>query len=82
VGTRSCPDLQPKSIARPKSFPDDAAEQLRTREEVAAYLDARFVEASDDAAGIARELGDIARAKGMTLSHANPALVVRVCTSC
>ena len=40
--------------------------QLRTPEEMAAYLDAWLVEAPVDAAGIARALGDIARAKGMT----------------
>jgi probable addiction module antidote protein len=33
---------------------------------VAAYLDAWLAEAPEDAAGIARALGDIARAKGMT----------------
>ena len=33
---------------------------------MAAYLDAWFEEAPDDAASIARALGDIARAKGMT----------------
>ena len=44
----------------------DVAEQLRTPEEVAAYLDAWLEEAPEDAAGIARALGDIARAKGMT----------------
>lgn len=43
------------------------AEQLRTPEEMAAYLDAWFEEAPDDTAGIARALGDIARAKGMSL---------------
>lgn len=37
-----------------KIVSNDIAEQ--TGEEVAAYLDARFVEASDDAAGIARAL--------------------------
>ncbi|MGB8693042.1 MAG: addiction module antidote protein [Steroidobacteraceae bacterium] len=31
-----------------------------------AYLDAWFEEAPDDATGIARALGDIARARGMT----------------
>jgi probable addiction module antidote protein len=46
--------------------PYDVAEHLRTPEEMAAYLDAWFDEAPDDAAGIARALGDIARAKGMT----------------
>ena len=45
---------------------NDVAEQLRTPEEMAAYLDAWFEEAPDDAAGIARALGDIARARGMT----------------
>ncbi len=44
----------------------DVAEQLRTPEEMAAYLDAWLTEAPDDVAGIARALGDIARAKGMT----------------
>jgi probable addiction module antidote protein len=44
----------------------DVAEQLRTPREMAAYLDAWLEEAPDDAAGIARALGDIARARGMT----------------
>jgi len=48
------------------TLPYDVAEQLRTPEEMAAYLDAWLTEAPDDAAGIARALGDIARAKGMT----------------
>lgn len=44
----------------------DVAEHLRTPEEMAAYLDAWLDEAPDDAAGIAKALGNIARAKGMT----------------
>ncbi|WP_296825018.1 hypothetical protein [Thiobacillus sp.] len=48
-----------------KTLPYGVAEQLRTPEEMAAYLDAWLDEAPDDAAGIARALGDIARAKGM-----------------
>ncbi len=44
----------------------DVAEHLRTPEEMAAYLDAWLEEAPDDAAGIAKALGNIARAKGMT----------------
>jgi probable addiction module antidote protein len=44
----------------------DVAEHLRTPEEMAAYLDAWLEEAPEDIAGIARALGDIARAKGMT----------------
>ena len=44
----------------------DVAEHLRTPQEMAAYLDAWLDEAPDDAAGIAKALGNIARAKGMT----------------
>lgn len=44
----------------------DVAEHLRTPEEMAAYLQACFDEADGDAAFIAKALGDIARAKGMT----------------
>ncbi len=44
----------------------DTAEYLRTEEEMALYLEACFEEAGDDAAFIAKALGDIARAKGMT----------------
>ncbi|HEX3556383.1 MAG TPA: addiction module antidote protein [Thermoanaerobaculia bacterium] len=55
-----------KTRAKTKTVPYDIAEQLRTPEEMAAYLDAWFEEAPDDAQGIARALGDIARARGMT----------------
>ena len=44
----------------------DVAEHLRSPEEMASYLDAWFAEAPEDASGIARALGDIARAKGMS----------------
>jgi probable addiction module antidote protein len=54
-----------KSV-KTKTAPYDVAEHLRTPEEIAAYLDAWLEEAPDDAAGIARALGDIARARGMT----------------
>ena len=46
--------------------PYDVAEHLRTPEEMAAYLDACLEEADGDAAFIAKALGDIARAKGMS----------------
>ena len=52
-----------KKAKKTKTMPYDVAEQLRTPEEMAAYLDAWLEEAPDDAAGIARALGDIARAK-------------------
>ena len=44
----------------------DVAEHLRTPEEMAAYLEACFEDANGDASFIAKALGDIARAKGMT----------------
>ncbi len=44
----------------------DVAEHLRTPEEMAAYLEACLDEADGDAAFIAKALGDIARAKGMS----------------
>jgi probable addiction module antidote protein len=54
------------AASRTKTVTYDVAEQLRTPEEMAAYLDAWLEEAPEDAAGIARALGDIARAKGMS----------------
>ena len=46
--------------------PYDVAEHLRTPEEMAAYLEACLEEADGDAAFVAKALGDIARAKGMS----------------
>ncbi|MBV8125996.1 MAG: putative addiction module antidote protein [Burkholderiaceae bacterium] len=60
------PKSSAKASAKTKTVPYDVAVQLRTPEEMAAYLDAWLEEAPDDAAGIARALGDIARAKGMS----------------
>ena len=54
------------SKPKTKTTPYDVTEYLETPEDMAAYLDAWLDEAPDDAAGIARALGDIARAKGMT----------------
>ena len=44
----------------------DVAEHLRTPEEMAAYLEACLDEADGDATFIAKALGEIARAKGMS----------------
>ena len=52
--------------SKTRTTPYDVAEHLRTPEEMAAYLDAWLDEAPDDVSGIAKALGDIARAKGMT----------------
>lgn len=53
-------------MAKTKTSKYDVAEHLRTSEEMAAYLEACLEEANGDAAFIAKALGDIARAKGMT----------------
>lgn len=44
----------------------DSAEYLKTEEDMANYLDACMEEAGDDPAFIAKTLGTIARARGMT----------------
>lgn len=49
-----------------KTLSYDVAATLRTPEEMAAYLEACIEEAGGDAAFIAKALGDIARAQGMT----------------
>ena len=58
--------LATKKSVKTKTSAYDVSEHLRTPEEMAAYLDAWLEEAPEDAAGIARALGDIARAKGMS----------------
>lgn len=55
-----------RKTAKVKAGPYDIAAQLRTSKEMAAYLDAWLSDAPEDVAGIARALGDIARAKGMS----------------
>jgi probable addiction module antidote protein len=49
-----------------KTLAYDVAEHLRTPEQMALYLDACIEESGGDAAFIAKALGDIARAQGMT----------------
>ena len=53
-------------MAKTKTTRYDVAEHLRTPEEMAAYFEACLEEADGDAAFIAKALGDIARAKGMS----------------
>ncbi len=53
-------------MAKTATTPYDVAEHLRTPEEMAAYLEACLEEANGDAAFVAKALGDIARAKGMS----------------
>ena len=52
-------------MAKTATMPYDVAEHLRTREEMAAYLEASIEEAEGDAAFVAKALGDIARVRGM-----------------
>jgi probable addiction module antidote protein len=51
---------------RPSHSRYDVAEHLRSPEEMAAYLEACLEVAEGDAAFVAKALGDIARARGMT----------------
>ncbi|MET0185577.1 MAG: addiction module antidote protein [Achromobacter sp.] len=53
-------------MARTEISRYDVAEHLRTPQEMALYLDASIEESDGDAAFIAKALGDIARAQGMT----------------
>lgn len=53
-------------MAKTRTTHYDVAEHLRTPEEMAAYLEACMEEAHGDAAFIAKAIGDIARAKGMS----------------
>ena len=53
-------------MTKTATSPYDVAEHLRTREEMAAYLGACMEEAPGDAAFVAKALGDIARARGMS----------------
>jgi len=53
-------------MAKTTTTPYDVAEHLRTPEEMAAYLEACLEESGGDAAFVAKALGDIARAKGIT----------------
>jgi len=64
--SKTASKVKASATSRTKTVRYDVAEQLRSPEEMAAYLDAWLEEAPDDIAGIARALGDIARAKGMT----------------
>ena len=64
--TKAASKPKVSATSRTKTIAYDVSEQLRTPEEMAAYLDAWLEEAPEDATGIARALGDIARAKGMT----------------
>ncbi len=53
-------------MTKTKTTQYDVAEHLQTPEEMAAYLEANIDEADGDAGFIAKALGDIARAKGMS----------------
>ena len=53
------------TMRKTATAPYDVAEHLRTREEMAVYLEASIEAAEGDAAFVAKALGDIARARGM-----------------
>jgi probable addiction module antidote protein len=52
--------------AKIKTSPWDVAEHLRDEEDIRAYIEAAQEEAPDDAAFMARVLGDVARARNMS----------------
>jgi len=54
-------------MSKTKTLRYDVAEHLRTPEEMAAYLEACIEESNGDASFVAKALGDIARAKGMSV---------------
>ena len=58
----------PKAVVKTlkTTVASDVSEQLKTPKEIAAYQDAWFEEAPEDSSGLARALGDLARAKGVT----------------
>ena len=58
-------DLELDTMTKTVAAPYDVAEHLRTREDMAAYLEASIEEADGDGAVVTRALGDIARARGM-----------------
>jgi probable addiction module antidote protein len=53
-------------MGKTTTVPYDSAEYLETPEDMAAYLEACLEIADGDAAFVAKALGNIARAKGMT----------------
>jgi len=53
-------------MSKTKTLRYDVSEHLRTPEEMAAYLEACIEESNGDASFVAKALGDIARAKGMS----------------
>ena len=53
-------------MAKTKTTRYDVAEHLRTPEEMAIYLEVTLEESNGDAAMVAKALGNIARAKGMS----------------
>ena len=60
------PKSASQQVPKTKTVAYDIAEQLRTPDEMAAYLDPWFAEAPEYLGGIARAPGGIARAKGMS----------------
>ena len=61
------PQQATKKSIKTKTTPCDVAKQLRTPQEMVAYLNAWLDYAPDDATGIARALDDIARGQRRSL---------------
>ena len=69
-------DLAEIPMSKTHTTPWDAAEYLKTEEDISLYFEACLDEAGDDPVFIAKALGNIARARGMTrmkeIKNANP----------
>lgn len=55
-----------QALNKTQTVPFDVAEHLRTPEEMALYVEACIEESDGDAAFVAKALGDVARAQGMS----------------
>jgi probable addiction module antidote protein len=53
-------------MTKTKTTPYDSADYLKTEADITAYLQACFEDAADDPAFIAKALGTVARARGMS----------------
>jgi probable addiction module antidote protein len=66
AGIKTGEKFEEITMTKTKTTPYDSAKYLKTDEDMVLYLEACLEEAGDDAAFIAKALGTIARAKGMT----------------
>jgi DNA-binding phage protein len=71
AATDGAPQLQDLRMTT-TTTPYDVAEHLRNEEEIRLYIEAAYEEAGDDAAFIAKILGNAARARGLAQNARDP----------